>query len=111
MHASAFAGLLFLDKTASAIGLSDMPNSGPTAETAEAMELVIGAIGAKLGAAQTFTLGPSFCVPAMNPDCALLPRAAVAGSDTMSIDSMYQLVSTTGTFAASGVMKRRARLG
>jgi hypothetical protein len=78
-----------LDKTASAVGTSTSPSSGATASTAQADELLVGAVGAT-GNYMVFTPGAGYS--------ALAP--GYAGSPHMLPE--FRIVSATGTYSAGG---------
>ncbi len=84
-----FSGVTAADKSAWATGAASTPfNSGSTATTTTASELVFGVVGAEGGASPVFASGYT-----------ALPILAVS-SDRLA--PAYQIVTHTGTFAASG---------
>jgi hypothetical protein len=78
-----------LDKTASAVGTSMSPSSGATASTAQAGELLVGAIGA-VGNYMVFTPGAGYS--ALAPGYASSPH----------ILPEFRVVAATGAYSAGG---------
>lgn len=106
VSANEFSGLLGpspLDQTAAAIGNSASPNSGATATTAQADELLIGALGVEGFATETFTPGAGYT---------LLPRAGTLGGSqatNVTINPEFRIVSATGSYVADGTNSASAR--
>lgn len=98
-NASAFAvsGLVAasrVDQSATATGTSGSPSSGNTANTTQADELLIGAIGVNDGASTaSFTAGAGYT--------ALPGDVSSAG---LAIFPEYQVVSATGAYSAGGTL-------
>src|SRR5262249_45880933 len=86
------------DRTASNSGTSSAPASGSTSATTRANELVIGAIGAATASATlaSFTVGAGFT--------ALPSATTISNANSASINPEYQIVTTSGTYAANGTL-------
>src|SRR5439155_12333634 len=88
--ADEFAGLVALDTGAAAFAKSTAYNSGMTAPTSQAGELLFGVVGNESGIAPTWAAGWS-----------PLPGVAI-GSDRLG--AAYQVSGAPGQFAASGTI-------
>src|SRR5439155_445709 len=89
-HVSAdeFSGLTGTDRVASAFATSSSFNSGSTATTSQATELLFGVLGEESGV-----------VPSWATGWTALPTLSIS-SDRLS--AAYRMVSATGAYAASG---------
>jgi hypothetical protein len=101
MVAAEFTGLVAtatLDRTATASGSSTAANSGNTAVTTLANELLIGAIGVEGPSGDTFTKDATYT---------LLSRAGTTGgvaATNVTVNGEYRIVSATGAYAATGTL-------
>lgn len=101
MSASEFSGLLTvgaLDQTAATINQTTNIDSTVTATTAQADELLFGSIASENPPTTTFTPGGTFTA---------LPSAGTSGSaasSNMTIFSEYNIVSSIGTYNATGTL-------
>ena len=91
-----FSGLAtasYKDQSSVATGSSLTPNSGTTAATSQPNELIIGAFGANFSN-NSFTAGTASGYTAL--------AAASVSTFGLNLDPEYQVVSSTGTYAANG---------
>jgi hypothetical protein len=99
--ATEFSGLATtstLDRTSAATGQGTSASSGTTAATAQADELLIGAIGVEGASSETFAPGGSFS--------SLASSGTSGGSSgsNITINAAYRVVSATGSYAATGTL-------
>jgi len=103
MSAFEFSGLATassFDKTASSTGSSTAPSSGNTQATAQAVELLFGAIGVEGPSGDAFTAGANYTAPADG-------RAGTSGggaTTNITINPEYRFVTATGAYAATGTL-------
>src|SRR2546428_12195186 len=97
-----FNGVGTLDRTHTAVGNDNGPNSGATAITRQPSELLIGALGIEDQSVQFASLGDSFQALAQGT------TGAPAATDNVTAQPTYRVVSSTGTYAASGTMQQPA---
>ncbi|OHA79556.1 MAG: hypothetical protein A2747_03910 [Candidatus Yonathbacteria bacterium RIFCSPHIGHO2_01_FULL_44_41] len=101
MSATEFSGLLTasaLDQTAKTYSLTTALDSTATASTAQADELLFGSFTSEAPPTTTFTAGGIFTA---------LPSAGTSGSaasSNMTIFTEYQIVSSIGTYNATGTL-------
>jgi hypothetical protein len=89
-HASVdeFSGVTAIDGSAGASGSTAAFSSGPAPVTSQASEILIGSVGIESGKAPAWSTGWS-----------PLPALAISSD---YLDTAYQIVTTTGTYAATG---------
>lgn len=97
--ATEFSGLIFpaspVDTSAIGTGVSPAPTTGPTGPTAQANELLLGAVGTLgTGAPSSFTPGSGYT--------ALGATFVAIGPAALQILPEFQIVSATGTYVADG---------
>ncbi|MBM2802689.1 MAG: hypothetical protein HW419_582 [Deltaproteobacteria bacterium] len=101
VSANEFSGLAVSaarDQTAGAIGSSMAPSSGSTPTTAQAVELLIGAIGVEGKSNETFTPGSSYTT---------IGRAGTNqgnAATNITINPEYRIVTATGAYAATATL-------
>ena len=102
LSVSELAGVNTLDKTATATGSSTTPSSG-NATTVVTNEILLGAIGAEGPVADTFTAGAGYTT---GPPTRAGTSLGTAASN-ITIDPEYDIVSATGTYAATATITNR----
>jgi fibronectin type 3 domain-containing protein len=88
LSADEFAGVTAVDTSAGATASTAAFSSGATATTGQSAEILIGTLGAESGSALGWAAGWT-----------ALPTLAISSD---YLDTAYRLVTTTGTFAATG---------
>src|SRR3989442_2929419 len=100
VSAAEFYGIVALDQTAGAIGNGITPNSGLTAPTTSANELLYGAIGVETKFNQTFTSGTGYTHLVREQSD---PNAGSPGHH-VTIDPEFRTVTATGSYFADGTL-------
>ena len=101
MNADEFSGIVAsgaLDKIASAVGSSTTASSGSTATTAQANELLVGAVGVETRS-EAFTAGSGYTLLA-----SVSSSAAGTAANNVTIDYEARIVAATGAYVADGTL-------
>lgn len=92
-----FSGVGAFDRAASATGANATPSSAFTAQTSQADELVVGAIGVETDGSEAFT-------PDANHTALAGGTSGGAGAAAITIDAEFRLVAERGSYAAGGTL-------